>query len=273
MATNVKQFIGAGFAMAQWARTSGPYPYGTTGSLSQGTGAELARLYGVKTADISIPEPDVVTITGDDGPLGIFTFPPTDLPSFVLEVGQVDYTIASATQNTNIYTIGNYYDIQLQQPNDPQFNDVMLVFTSQAKSKESGSDGESGWHHLIAPKAQMSYLGTAFNERGEQTFRYQVVINKFSRYPWGQQLNVNAEGTTSAALFEWFTERRVTFFTRIQSGAGGSIVLERTPSAANRVMAWRDGVNFIPSVNVSTRTITLSGGAAGNVVSGFYEYV
>lgn len=273
MATNVKQFISAGFAMAQWARTDGPYPYGPTGVLAQGSGAELARLYGVKTADVSVPDPEVVTITGDDGTLGIFTFPSNELPSFILEVGQSDYTLASETQNTNVYTIGTYYDIQLQQPNDPQFNDVMLVFTSQAKSKESGSDGESGWHHLIAPKAQMSYLGAAFNERGEKTFRYQVVINKFSRYPWGQNLNINAEGTQSAAMFEWFTERRVAFFTYIQSGSGGSIVLDRTPLAANRVMAWRNGVNFVPSVNVGTRTITLSGGVAGDVVSGFYEYV
>lgn len=273
MATNVRQFISAGFAMAQWARTNGPYPYGVDGQMSNGDTEELLRAYGAKTADVSVPEPEVVTITGDDQALGIFTFPSNALPSFVMEFGQSDYALASQTQNTSIYTVATYYDVQLLGPNDPQFNDIVLVMTSQAKSKESGSDGESGWHHLIAPRAQMSYLGAALNERGEKTFRYQVTINKFSRFPWGQALPEATIGTASAVMFEWFTERRISFVTYIQGGAGGTITLDRTPYAANRVALWRNGVGGVSfTVNTSTREITLSGGQAGDVISGFYEY-
>jgi hypothetical protein len=84
--THVKQFISAGFDMAQWGVRRNAIPYGPTGTIAQNNSAELSRIFTVKTADVSVPEADVVPITGDDGLRGSFLFASNQPISFTMGV-------------------------------------------------------------------------------------------------------------------------------------------------------------------------------------------
>lgn len=270
--SNIKQFISAGFDMAQWAvRASGGYHLGPTGTIAQGSHAAMSRLYGAKTADVSIPEGDVVPITGDDGLLGTFIFASTDPITFTMEVGQADLSFAAQSQGLSLYTVDPYYSMNLIGIDAPVYEDVMLLLTSQAKSAESNQEG-SGYHHVLLPWANVFYLGVAFNERGEKTFRYQITTNKSKFFPWGQLLNEVAIGTRAYTALEWFTERRITLETFVNNGAANSFVLTRAPVDAQHVLAWRNGVPLTIAVTPTTRTTAFAAGTAGDVDAYLYEY-
>lgn len=270
--SDIKQFISAGFDMAQWAvRANGGYHLGPTGSIAQNNNAAMSRLYGVKTADVTIPEGDVVPITGDDGLLGTFIFASIDPITFTMEVGQSDLNFASKTQSLSVYDIGPYYGVNLMGIDAPQYEDIMLLLTSQAKAAESNQEG-SGYHHVLLPWCNVFYLGSSFNERGEKTFRYQVTTNKSKLFPWGRALNEITHGTRAYTAMEWFTENRITLETYINNGAASSVTLTRTPVDAQHVLAWRNGVGLAVTVTPTTRNAAFSAGSASDVDAYLYEY-
>lgn len=278
MPDNVRRFIAAGEDMAMVARllTDGYTPGGVTGTIANGASAGLKRMYGVKTTPIALPEPVVVPISGDDTRLGIFTFDPESLPTFVLTVAEADADIVATTQGTNVYTIGTYYDLTLMGPIGRDFNDMLLWVVSQAKSRVSGSKG-SGFHSLVIPRCNMTYLGRNFEERAAGTFSWQVAVDVFDRLPWGgsSMESSNAFGKAEGVMFEWFTNRRPQLLTILDDTSTNSYTLDHAPwvdgNGNVRFIAWRNGVvvgstGSTAAISIATNgTITIAGGLTGRV--------
>lgn len=269
--TQVKQFIAAGFDMAQWGVRVNGIPYGPTGTIAQDNSAELARLFGVKTADVSVPEADIVPITGDDGLLGSFLFASNQPIQFTMEVGQADLTLAAKTQGTSVYNVGPYYAVNFLSPDSPSYTDVVLLLTSQAKAVETNQEG-SGYHHVLLPFCNMFYLGSGFNERGERTVRYSVTTSKTSKFPWGQVLDENTAGTSKYIGLEWFSQHRVTMATYISNGSATSFVLDRTPVDEHHALGWLNGAGLAISVTPATRTVSFAAPSANDELVVVYEY-
>jgi hypothetical protein len=276
MPDNTRRWISAGEDMALTARllTDGHTPAGITGSLANGNSAALKRMYGIKTTPIALPEPVVVTVTGDDTRLGIFQFDPESLPSFQLTAGEVDLDIVSNSQGTSIYTIGTYYDLNLLGPTHRDFNDMLLWVVSQAKSRVSGNKG-TGFHSLVIPRCNMTYLGRNFEERTAATFTFQVTVDVFDTFPWGGLIGNNAMNKNEGVMFEWFTNKRPQVLVIKDDTSTNSYQMEHAPwtdgNGNVRFIAWRNGVvvgstGATAAVAVAAnKTVTLGAGLTSRV--------
>jgi hypothetical protein len=267
MPDNVRRWISAGEDMALVGKlmTDGYTPAGITGSLSAGSSAALRRMYGVKTTPIALPEPTIVPVTGDDTRLGVFVFDSENLPTFTMTFGEADQDIIGATQGTSLYTVGTYYDIGLIGPTGRDFSDMMLWIAGQAKSRVSGNKG-SGFHNLVIPRCNMTYLGRNFEERAAGTFSYQVAVDVFDTFPWGGLLANNTFGKNEGVMFEWFTNKRPQVLVINDDAVENSYTLDHTPwtdgNGNVRFIAWRNG-----EVIGSTASTSLISVSANKTVS------
>ena len=170
---NVNRAIAAGFDMAMVAKLlSDEYtPGGISGTIANGSSASPSRMYGAKSANPQLPAPTVVNVTGDDTRLGIFTFDSEESPNFDMTVAEMDMDIIAATQGTNVYTIGTYYDLNLIGPVGREFPDMLLWFVSQGKGRGPGNKG-AGYYSLVMPKTTLTYLGRNFEERAAAAFSW-----------------------------------------------------------------------------------------------------
>jgi hypothetical protein len=236
--------------------SDGYTPGGIAGAIANGSSATPKRLYGVKTTAIALPEPTVVTVTGDDTRLGIFQFDSENLPSFPLTAGEMDADIVAASQGSSIYTVGGYYDISLLGPTGRDFNDMLLWIVSQAKSRVSGNKG-AGFHSLLVPRCTMTYLGLIGN---------------------------NALGKDEGVMFELFTNKRPQFLVIVDDGVTNSFTLDHVPwtdgNGNVRFIAWRNGVivgstadTALVSVaaNKTVSLTSLTGRSAGDKIFIFAE--
>lgn len=286
MPDNSRRWISAGEDMAQVARllTDGYTPGGIAGAISAGSYAGLKRMYGVKTTAIQLPEPEAVTITGDDTRLGVFMFDSPNLPTFEVTTGEVDQDIVGASQGTSLYTIGTYYDVGLMGPVGRDFNDMFLAITAQARSRVSGNKG-AGFHSLIVPSCQMTYRGRNWEERAAATFSWSAQVNPFDRFPWGGLLANNTFGKDEGLMFEFFTNKRPQFLTIVDNAVISSALLDYIPwtdgNGNVRFIAWRNGTvigstgnTTLISITAATKTVnlgSLTGRVSGDKIFIFAE--
>lgn len=241
-------------------------------------GSPMGRIDGVKTSDISIIEPEVVPVTGDDGTLGQFIFDAASLPSFTLEIGIHDFDLEALAQGTSVVTISEV-DFGVLQPKTPVYPDMFLVLQRRAKSKVGGSDGVSEWEGVIVPKAQMVPLGSPnFTERAAASFRYRVNTNLADRMPHGITLSDSAFGTEAAPIID-FTADNPLHFQRF-TGDGVTTVfgpLAYEPVSQAKTFAAINGLARTPTthftVNTSSRMVTfLAAPGSGAIVIVGYEF-
>jgi hypothetical protein len=264
MVANLKKSIAAGYERAYWGclDTAG-YVIGqdiTAPAAGSDAGSGMGRIDGVKTSAITIAEPETVAITGDDGVLGQFIFPPTDTPSFIIEVGTNDLDLVSKFQGTLTMDTGDI-SIGVLQPNSPTFPDICLILQRRAKSRASGSTGVSAWEGVIIPKCTIVPLGSDnFTERGAVTFRYKVSVNVSTNFPWGTAVSDSANGTDGGVVFPFTAENRLHMHTFIGDGTETDFILTYTPasSALGKVRVYKDGVIQTSGVTITTATKTVA---------------
>jgi hypothetical protein len=279
MTANVSEYIAAGFERLEYHQLdSAGIAAGASGSISTGaTGAPAARILGVKTSDIVIPEPDIVPITGDDGPLGQFIFPSTTTPGFNIDIGAQDLQDEAYFQQTLIETQGDM-SFGILQPKDQGFPDFALIAVSRAKSKMSGSDGVANYMGIIIPKCQIVPLGrVSWTEREGATYRYRVSTTISDAYPWGKTLTDAVNGTTGGSIMPWSAENRITMHRWSGDGATTAFTLGQTPasSAVAKMRVFVNNTITTGGITISTaaKTLTFSVAPAnGAKIVAVYEY-
>lgn len=286
MAVNVEKFISAGVDTihAGVLRPSGRF--GGAGSVANGADSGGFAMLGPKSADMTFPEMEKVNVTGGDGRLGTFLFDSETESGFTFESGVTDLALAAASQGTKLHTVGDW-DVGGIRPATRTPIQMWWVINTQAKSQDSGTVGDAGWHILMA-KLQISYLGPGgISERNPHVSRYSAVIDPSSNYPWGTALSVANNGATALDVFEFFAENRVGIHVYVGDSTNGTdgtatFTLDYKPAgdhSTDKVMVWKDGVLQTATthytVTTATSTISLTAGArplAGEEVVVVYEY-
>ncbi len=281
MVANLRRAIAAGYERLYYGMLDGAgYVIGTdiVPPASGAAGSGMGRIDGVKTSAVAIAEPETVAVTGDDGVLGQFIFPPTDTPSFVIETGVNDLDLIAKFQGTKVEDAGDI-SIGILQPNAPSFPDVCLILQRRAKSRASASVGVSAWEGIIIPKCVLVPLGAdTFTERGVATFRYKVSVNISTTMPWGKAIGETDNGTDGGAIFPFTAENRVHCHTFIGDGTISAFVLAYTPAATtvNKVRVFINGVATTTGVTIdsATKTVTITAAPAlGAKIVIFYEHL
>lgn len=285
MTANIKQVIAAGFdRMYYWRVGSDGYIIGSTGTApaagnTNGSGA--AKADGVKTAEIAIPEGQVVQVTGDNQALGTFIFPPSELPSFNIEVATMDLTLEALMQDTLTYDDGDTTFGALA-PTDPVYNDIGLLFLRDARGRATGSIGAAHFEGVLIPKATMQALGSSgFKEREGTSYRYKVIANPADKFPWGLAIDATTVlGTPSTPIIPFIAENRVHVHRFTGNNTQTAFVLQHTPVAASsaKVRVYVNGVKKTYTtdytVNTGTKTVTFGSAPANNaIIVVHYEFV
>lgn len=263
------------------------YPEGLTGVLSNGSDDGLYRLEGIKTADLSLGNPDLVNIVGDGRFQSAYLFPPGAAPQGTIEGAIYDMVAAVALDGTKKVTKG-HWDMHVLGGAEADYKDVCAIFTGWGKSKTSGYRGKTIYWGYLVPKMQLVLLGTsAMQERSAVQARFFAAISEADKYPWGEALTVASEGVTGGVMIPFSGVYPMTMHTFVGDGATATVVLDETPAGDDTasptavfIYNATDGAPLVTTtdftVTPATKTVTFQAGhipAAGKVCVIYYAYV
>lgn len=278
MTNNVDQFNSAGLERVYWGvNSSAGYPYGVTGSITNGADAGLGRVIGVQNFNLPLQAPRQVSIPGDDSVQAIYFFQPETLPNGDMVLGNIDLNLWAKSQGIKNYADGDW-DAVVGQPDSPTFNQLTLITNSQAKSAASGSVGNAGWFVKVYPRVQLVPIGDqGQTSAGPTNFTHQMIANITDKLPWGTSFSVANNGTTRGAVYQFYSENRVCLHTHVSNASDTNFTLDYTPAAAtaNKIKVYRNGtlLTITTDWTVSGSTVTLiAAGSAGDVVVCRYEH-
>lgn len=276
--TNVGRWISGGFAEMQYAISTSGRPYNSA-TLTAGNIAGTTVLKGAKTANIQIPQADILQIPGDDGVRGVIQFPGNALPTFDLVFSDITTSFVNALQGTTVVDAQSIYEWTILDPANRSFPDIFLMMTRRAVSTEAGSEG-NGYETIVFPLATVSFAGpSGFStgaNAGEYTFN--VTINRVSIFPWGTPLSTATHGTTGASGFMFWSQYVPTFDVAIKDGTITDWTLTKTFAANAQALGWKtvSGTTSTDAVTedaVGNQVDSVSAGASGNILTILYEKV
>jgi len=252
---------------------------GTTTSLNAGNqdGSPMARFEGAKSGPISVPEPDVVMVTGDDEAKGSFTFDSTDLANGVITTSIKDMDFEALTMGLEVVNLSMMQVVGIGQPENPQRRDMCMILQRRAKSRSTGEIGVSRWEGIFIPKATITPMYAPFEERTPATYSYKLTLNKSDRMLWGETFGLSVYGTEQLAFYQFIADNPVTMHAYRGNGVQTVFNLAYTPAGTTGayLRAYKAGVYQSSGVTVSVaaKTVTFAAAPAdGQIVHVVYQY-
>lgn len=271
MAYNIKSLTGAGASLAYYGGvdSNGYFIGGEGNPIAAPTNGDAdgnpgLRMYGLKQFPFRPEAPDIVTITGDDGPISQFQFKPATFPNGEVLLGVLDLTLAAQAQGTKTWDTGEM-SFGIIQSDDYSYQDICVFVQWPGKSRDTGKLNTSIWTGFIAPKVNLTPLYSGPNERAAIDWAYSMVANQTDVMPWGEALTDTTHGTTAAAGF-WFTSPYPVAPHRF-NGDGSTVAfnLDYDPyeDSGNGCMVWVDGTlqTYTTGYTTSSTTLTFEAGS------------
>lgn len=246
----------------------------TDPTAGDGTGAGLGRLYGAKTAPISINEPDRVNATGDDTALAQFSFDSNELPNGVLEFAVTALDVEAIMQGTNTFDVADTR-LGLRQPKDVTRPDICLILQARGKSYDSGSRGQSRWHGVIVPVCTITPMGADFSERSPANSRYAITAQNADTLPWGATLQSAVHGSEQAPMIPFVADNPITMHAFQGDNSETVFTLGQIPVSTAKTAVYVNGLVQSSgwTLDTTAKTITFSvAPASGAMITVFYEF-
>ena len=273
---NISQWIGAGFARAQFVQSTAGRPYGPS-LPTAGTGnGGMTILEGANAANLNLPAAEVTQISGDDGVRGAIQFPGNALPTFDLQFSDFKGTFVDTSQGTTEVDAQSVYDFFGLDPANRDFPDIFLLLTQRAVSTVAGSEG-NGYSNIIFPLCTVSFTGPGNLQTGgnPNLFTFSVTVNRVSVLPWGTPLSTGTHGTTQFSGYMFFSQKIPTFEVFRQN----NVLATYTPSQArdqtqDQAIAWDGAALGTPStlaIGSSGADLTFTAQANNNVTTFLFE--
>jgi hypothetical protein len=223
----------------------------TTAPAAGATGSGMIRLQGVKVAAPTVPEPEVVQVTGDDTLLGEFSFDSIAQRAFIIEFAIQNLETEALLLGTNVETIGEIRLGSIDILDAPTLNGC-LILQSRAQKQNTGVVGQAGWTGVIIPLMTAKPLGRAsFDERGPAVYRYQITPQIASNNPWGISILEANAGTTGTRYRPFNAENPITMHAHTGNGVVTAFLLDNTPISVAKTVTTATRVN-VPLTSVQT---------------------
>lgn len=276
--TNVGRWISGGFAEVQFAISTSGRPYNSA-TLTAGNIAGMTVVNGAKTANIQIPQAEILQIPGDDGVRGVLQFPGNALPTFDMVFSDLTTSFVNALQGTTAIDAQSIYEWLVLDPANRSFPDIFLMLTRRSYSTEAGATG-NGYDTVLFPQSTVSFAGPSGYSTGANAgeFTFNVTVNRTSILPWGTPLATGTHGTTGASGFMFWSQEVPTFDVAIKDGTITSWTLTKTFASNAQALGWKtvSGTTTTDSVTVDTvnnQVDSVAAGSSGNLLTVLYEKV
>jgi hypothetical protein len=279
MATaNTNIWAANGIQYLHWAALSGPYPYGATGLIANGSQAGMARYKAVQELTINDPQSAVVYVPGDNGVKTSFTQQPQELPSGDLKLGFFDQTAAAKMNGLKVATLGQW-DRTVFGPQCYSFTDVCFIANSPANAEEDSNVDEGMWQVAILNKVTMqAAMIAAMSSNTPASWTNKANVKRSSKTLWGESYTGATVGTTAGAGEVFGSPYPVTMHTLVGNASAATITLNETLAGvtADYIRVFKNGVELVITTDwtVSGQVITLAvAPAAAAVVTVIYQFV
>lgn len=233
----------------------------TAAGVAAGAVESMKRLYGAKTAPVSIKEPEVVTATGDNKALVSFQFEAAELPDGVMTVAPRDLDFDALVQGTATYALHSQKFGSLQ-PGNADAPNMCLILMRQAKTWGANSKGVEVWDGLLIPSCTITPMGSEFTERAVNAISYKINTNKASHFIWGETVAVTNVGTDAAPIIPFDSDNPVGVSAFKGNGVTAAFPVPYTPVSGARSMIQIERVEqaITTKWTLATKTYTFTGG-------------
>jgi hypothetical protein len=262
MTNNVNQVVTLAPTYTFWSKLSGNYPMGTTGTISNGSGAGMGRLRGISEVNIPMPAAGNVTPQGDNGPITRFIIQPQELPGGTISALVLDQNFVAAANGVKVYAEATWDEVG-DGPACYSFSDLGFVFNCPANSQESGSVDEGGWNVYELYKVQVQAPILAQMQSGQNAvFPNNASCKRASAAFTGRAFSAANDGSTAFVVRQYWSDYPVTYYTFIGDNSTLTATLNETlPAAgADYLQYWLAGVKKTYttdfSANASTGVVT-----------------
>lgn len=170
-------------------------------SLAEGEYSEMTRWYAVKQADITTPQRERQTQTGDDVYQGHLMFPSTDPVEIAIQIG-----VQQQARKADVLGIKEVDDDQLSYTLiNPEIEDLppaCLLIHSPAKERVFGQRSRDGWVINMIHRCEISDRGSSISERTMRDYDFFATCDQTYVHPWGVAMTKDQEGAIGGAGIE-----------------------------------------------------------------------
>lgn len=250
----------AGFDSLQWShRASTGYMTGIANltSASTNTGSTMGRVKGTLNANITLPQPTVVNILGDDTRIAVYQFDSTEPITFEVEMSVHDFTFLTGTHSVDAVTESAEVMLPFGMTG-VTYNGLILLFSSKAKSQVSATLNSAGYSHILLFNCEVTDLGSSFAHQTANTRRLRITANTSAYLPDGRTVAsvfADVPGGVCAGI-EFTSANRVTFVTFVGDNSAVNIPTSQKPVSTGTSKGTVETTGFaaatISSVDDST---------------------
>lgn len=280
--TGINELAAVGVQYGYWYVLNGAYPYGTTGTIANGSSAGGGRITGLRSVEVTEPAVERLYPPGNNGSLGVsFTLQPSELPTGNMLMGGLDQTFVAKSNGVTLDTWAGW-DVLGFGPQCYNFAQMMFILNSPAKSLETATLGESGWLVTVLLKVEnFATTMATLTERAVQEWANALTFSKSSTLPWGTPFTTADNGSSAFVGVQFSSDYPVTAHTYVADGTATTFTLDLTPAAAsaNAVMVVKNAATTPMAyttdytVNTTTKVVTLAAaGSAGDKHITFYKH-
>ena len=159
---------------------------------------EGLELKGLKAGDLNVPNPRVITHSGNDRVLANDFLPSLEPITGEVRAANLGMGVNAAITNVNTFTAGEMTFMPWGTDQQGSEIDVALMLFQQSLDTTSKL---RRYRTIIIPKARAVPLASGMNENPNEQ-RYQIVSNPTTKHLWGTTMAVETEGATEAAFIE-----------------------------------------------------------------------
>jgi hypothetical protein len=223
-------------------------------------GSGMVRLDGARTLPVSISEPEVLVVSGDDEPLVSFEFDAEELPSGLFEMAVRDTAFEALAQGTKVQTIATGIEMSILDPAGRLSQGLCFFLWRRAKSWLSGEKGAKKRSGLYIAQATVKPLGNVWEQRVFNAYGYAINLSRSDQLGW-TTVNNSEHGTCAASMFPFDTDYDVLQHRHTGDGATSAYTLPYALVSGGSYAVYVNDV-YDSLATVTGTTVDFSGSSA-----------
>lgn len=240
---------------------------GSTTAPAQGASSGMLELLGVQEVPVTVNDPTLVPIPGDDNVLATFDFDSDQPRQYIITMAVQDLALDALLQGSNVESIAGGDWGVLDVVGAAEIN-CCLIHQSRAKKFDPANKGQKAWSGTLIPLATVKPLGRqTYSGRTGAIYRLQVTEQLSAHDVWGVTFaSGSGAGTESPYRREFRSDYPYHVVAFTGSGSEDTVTLDHVPVSTAYTNAWRDqGIPLtVNSVDTAAKTATLSANPAAD---------